>query len=120
VSLIKVFADEDSMDADLIVALRARGVTATTAAEAGLGGKSDEEQLSFAAGHGFVLYTSNIADFYRLHTEWMAGEREHCGIILARQQAFSVGERLRRVLHIRSALSEEQMKNRVEFLGNWT
>jgi hypothetical protein len=119
-SKIKLFIDEDSMDSDLVAALRSRGVTTTTVSDAGLCENSDEDQLAFAAGHGCVLYTSNIADFYRLHGEWLESGREHAGMILAQQQAFSVGEQLRRILHIRTAISAENLRNRVEFLSNWS
>jgi hypothetical protein len=79
-------------------ALRSRGVTVIAALDAGLIGKSDEEQLAFATERGCVLYTFNVSDFYRLHTQWASAGREHAGMILAPQQRFSVGEQLPRQL----------------------
>jgi hypothetical protein len=119
VSQIRIYIDEDAMDSDLVAAVRSRGVTVFTAWDAGRGGKSDEEQLAFAAEHGCVLYTYNVSDFYRLHTEWISTGREHAGMILALQQKFSIGEQLRRILRIRAATTTVSMRNRVEFLGNW-
>ena len=118
-SQIEIYIDADAMDSDLVAALRSRGVTVTTALDAGIAGKSDDEQLAFAAEHGCVLFTFNVADFYRLHTEWVAAGREHAGMILAPQQRFSVGERLRRTLRLRAATTNVSMRNQVEFLGNW-
>jgi len=69
VSQIKIYIDEDPMDSDLVAALRSRGVIVITAFDAGLTGKPDEEQLAFATAHECVLYTFNVADFYRLHTQ---------------------------------------------------
>ena len=69
-SQIKIYIDEDAMDSDLVAALRSRGVTVITALDAGLAEKPDEEQLAFATERGCVLYTFNVADFYRLHTQW--------------------------------------------------
>ena len=43
----------------------------------------------------------------------------HAGIILARQQRFSVGEQLRRILRIRAAVNTESIRNRIEFLASW-
>jgi hypothetical protein len=106
------------MDGDLVAALRYRGVTVSTALDAGLIGRPDDEQLAFAAEHACVLYTFNVSDFYRLHTVWTAAEREHAGIILAPQRRYSVGEQLSRILRLRAANSAENMRNRVEFLGN--
>jgi TRAP-type mannitol/chloroaromatic compound transport system substrate-binding protein len=75
VSRIKIYIDEDAMDSDLVAALRSRGITVITALDAGLVGKSDDEQLAFAS----------VSDFYRLHTEWAGAGREHGGMILAPQ-----------------------------------
>jgi hypothetical protein len=82
-------------------------------------GKSDDEQLAFAAEHGCVLYTFNVSDFYRLHAVWASGGREHAGMILAPQQRFSVGEQLRRILRLRADTNTVRMRNQVELLGNW-
>ena len=118
-SQFKIYIDEDAMDSDLVAALRSRGLTVITALDAGLGEKPDEEQLVFAAEHGCVLYTFNVSDFYRLHTEWSSVGREHAGMILAPQQRFSVGEQLRRILRLRATNTTASMRNQVEFLGNW-
>ena len=118
-SQIDIYVDEDAMDGDLVEALRFRGVTVSTALDAGLIGSPDEEQLAFAAAHRCVLYTFNIGDFYRLHTQWVAAGREHAGMILAPQQRFSVGEQLRRIVRLRAATTAMGMRNRIEFLGTW-
>ena len=118
-SLIKIYIDEDAMDTDLVAALRFRGVAVSTPLDAGLAGQSDDEQLAFATKHGCVLYTFNVSDFYRLYTEWAGAGREHAGMILAPQQRFSVGEQLRRILHLRATTTAARMRNQVQFLGNW-
>ena len=118
-SHIQIYFDEDAMDSDLVAALRSRGVTVITALDAGLTEKSDDEQLAFATERGFVLYTFNIFDFYRLHTPWAGAGRDHAGMILAPQQRFSVGEQLRRILRLRATTTTVGMRNQVEFLGNW-
>jgi hypothetical protein len=112
VSSFKIYFDEDAMDTDLVAALRSRDIDVVTVLEAGLVGKSDEEL-------GCVLYTFNVSDFCRLHEQWMSCGREHCGMILAPQQRFSVGEQLRRILRLRSGTTTAGMRNRVEFLSNW-
>jgi hypothetical protein len=119
VTSFKIYFDEDAMDTDLVAALRSRGVEVITVLEVGLTGKSDEEQLAFATERGCVLYTFNVSDFCRLHAHWISSGREHGGMILAPQKRFSVGEQLRRILHLRSGTSTTGMWNRAEFLGNW-
>jgi hypothetical protein len=87
--------------------------------DAGLTERPDEEQLAFATERGCVLYTLNVSDFYRLHTQWASAGRDHAGMILAPQQRFSVGEQLRRLLHLRATATIATMRSHVEFLGNW-
>ena len=117
--LFQIYIDEDAVHGALVVALRSRGLTVITAMDAGLMKKSDDEHLAYATEHGCVLYTSNVSDFYRLHTAWINSGREHAGMILAPQQRYSVGEQLRRILRIRASASTHSMRNRVEFLGSW-
>jgi mRNA degradation ribonuclease J1/J2 len=119
VDLIKIYVDEDAVDRALVVALRSREVIVTTALESGLIEKPDDEHLTHATQHGLVPYTFNVSDFYQLHTQWLIVGREHAGMILARQQRYSVGEQMRRLLRIRASASAQIMRNRVEFLGNW-
>ena len=118
-SQIQLYFDEDAMHSRLVGGRRTRGVTVVTVMDSGLTGASDEDQLAFAAGRGCAVYTFNVSDFYRLHTQWAGAGREHAGILLAAQQRFSVGEQLRRILLLRTRLSAADMRNRIEFLGNW-
>ena len=115
----QIYIDEDAVHGGLVAALRSRDVTVTTASDAGLMTKSDDEHLAYASEHGCVLYSFNVSDFFRLHTEWINAGREHAGMILAPQQRYSVGEQLRRILRIRAGVSTRGMRNRVEFLGPW-
>ena len=103
----------------LVVGLRKRGVDRLTALEAGTTKETDEQQLAFAAAQGRAIYSFNVGDFCRLHSQWLAEPRRHAGIILARQQQFPVGEQMRRVVRLVGTLSEEEMRNRLELLGDW-
>jgi hypothetical protein len=103
----------------LVNALRARGIDVQTAFEAGIIERPDEDHLEFATTQGRVLGSFNVGDFYRLHTSYMAQHKSHTGIVLARQQQYSVGEQMRRLLKLITHLTAEDMKNRVEFLSAW-
>jgi predicted nuclease of predicted toxin-antitoxin system len=116
---IRLYIDEDSMSRGLVRALRARGVDVMTALDAGMIERGDAEHLDYATEQGRVLYTFNMGDFYRLHTACVAQGKPHAGIILARQQHYSVGEQMRRILRLMATESANEMKNRVEFLGAW-
>ncbi len=116
---IRLYFDEDAMDRNLVQALRARGVEVVTALEAGLIERPDDDHLAYATDRGYVLYGFNAADYYRLHAALLSAGKTHAGIILARQQHYSVGEQMRRLLKLIAAVSAQEMKNRVEFLSAW-
>jgi Domain of unknown function (DUF5615) len=116
---IRLYFDEDSMWHALIHALRARGIDMQTALYATMIERIDEAHLEFATAQGRVLCSFNVGDFQKLHTSYLAQHKLHTGIVLARQQQYSVGEYIRRLLKLMAHLTVEEMQNRVEFLGAW-
>ena len=116
---ISLYLDEDAQDNDLIQALHLRGVSAVGAWAVGMRQREDEEHLVFATTQGHSLYGFNVRDHYRLHTEFLAQGRSHAGIILAKQQHYSVGEQMRRLLKLIATRSADEMKDRIEFLSHW-
>lgn len=117
--LIRLYLDEDALDDDLMEALRRRRVDVTTATEAGLRHRPDPEHLAYAAVQGRAIYSFNTGDYYALHTAYLTQGISHAGIILARQQRYSVGEQMRRLLRLIHTISAEEMRDRVEFLSAW-
>lgn len=116
---IALYLDEDAEDNDLIHALRLRGVDVVRAWDLGMRHRADEDQLMTAVASGRVLFGFNIRDYLRIHTEWMMQGHSHAGIILAKQQTYSIGEQLRRLIHIISVKSAEEMENQILFLSDW-
>jgi hypothetical protein len=116
---IRLYFDADSMQHAVLAGLRARGVDVTTALEAGITGVTDEEQLDFARTQGRVLFSFNVSHFYHLHSECLSHGKPHGGIVVAPQQRYSVGERIRRLLSLIAVKTAEEMSNRLEFLSDW-
>lgn len=81
--------------------------------------REDRAHLMFATSERRVLYTFNIRDFYSLHSQFLAAGESHCGVILAQQQQFSVGEQARRLFKLIAVKSAEEMESRAEFLSAW-
>jgi len=113
------YFDEDTMDADLVHALRIRGVEVTTALEQGMIRRDDIDHLELATSQQRVLYSFNVGDFQHLHIHYMTQSKHHAGIVLARQQRYSVGEQMRHLLKILAYLSAEEMHDRIVFLSAW-
>ena len=114
---IKLYMDEDAMARSLVRGLKARGVDVTTVLDVNKEGQSDVAQLEFAANQKLVLYSFNVGDFCRLHSEWMEQGKSHWGIIVVSRQRYSIGEQLRRLLKLISLKSAEDMRNNLEFLS---
>ncbi|MFM8252567.1 MAG: DUF5615 family PIN-like protein [Planctomycetota bacterium] len=110
------FTDED-VYAAVAVGLRKAGVNAVSTPEAGRLGESDESQLAFAATAGRVLLTFNVADFAVLHASWLLKGGHHAGIVVSSQR--SIGDMLRRLMHLANTLNAEALWDRLEFLGDW-
>jgi len=117
--MFRLYIDEDSGDRNLVQALRARGVDVVTAQEVDMIERTDEEHLQFATSRNRVLYSFNRGDFFSLHSQYLAEGKDHAGMLLARQQHYSVGEQMRRVLKVMALKSAADMRNSVEFLSAW-
>ena len=107
------------MRRSVVRALRARGIDVITALDAGMIGREDRDHLEYATEQGRVLYSFSVGDCSRLHRAYLAEGRSHGGMILARQQRYSVVEQTRRLLKLAAGTSAEEMKTRVEFLSAW-
>lgn len=105
------------MRASIVRALRARQVDVATALEAGLTGGSDEDNLAYAAAYSRTLFSFNRGDFVKLHTQFLAQNRHHAGIIVSDQ--LETGIIVRRLLKLYHARSAEDMQDWLEFLSNW-
>jgi hypothetical protein len=116
---IRLYLDEDSMSHSLAVALRHHNVDVLTPLETALTNVSDEEQLIYATRQGRCIYSFNVQDYCRFHSDFLRVGKSHAGIILAQQQQFSVGEQSRRILKLAGTLSAQDMIDRIEFLGSW-
>jgi hypothetical protein len=116
---VRLYFDEDTVRHALVEALRKRRVDILTPLDVGMIQKADEEQLEFAAAQSRTLYTFNMGDFCPFHAQWLGVNRDHAGIIVARQQQYSVGEQLRRLLKLIGTRSQVDMCNRLEFLSDW-
>jgi predicted nuclease of predicted toxin-antitoxin system len=113
---VALYTDED-VTADLAPALRWRGYTAQSTAEAGQDEMSDEAQLAYATEQGMAIFTYNAQDFIPLARLWSTIGREHAGIILSEQfSQRQFGELLRRILRLLDRLSADEMHNRIVFL----
>ena len=118
--MICLYMDEDGMARKLARALRQRGATVTTAYDEGMINRSDADHLDYATAHGYTLFSFNVSDYLRLHAQYLSAGKSHGGIILSRQQTYSTGETMRRLLRVMTRKSAADMVDHVEFLTVWS
>lgn len=101
----------------IAVQLRNQGFDVTSSQEAGMLAKTDEKQLEYAVSEHRALVTFNASDFRRLHGRYLAGEKEHWGIILSTQEP--IGVLFRRLLRLLHSVSAEELKNQIRWLNEF-
>jgi len=90
---LKLLLDE-MLDPRIAVQLRARGHRVRDVQEESvLRGESDRTLLRLAELSYEALVTDNVADFCRLHDEFMVHRNDHAGIILASPARFPRSKR---------------------------
>lgn len=114
---IHLYLDEDSIEKSLIKAFCNAGLDIVTVADVNRQSYSDYEQLIWATEQGRTIYSYNRRDFCLLHSEFLATERSHTGIILLQQQRYSVGQQLQGLLKLIATRSAEEMVNQLIFLS---
>lgn len=115
--MIKLYLDENVPEA-VSAALRLRGYDALTAKDAGRKGLSDVEQLKYASSQNRVIFTFNVADFYKIHLEFMRSGVDHAGIILSKQ--LPIGTIVKALLKLLSDIRHEKVRNSIIWLSDWT
>ncbi|MQA00829.1 MAG: hypothetical protein GEU80_16155 [Dehalococcoidia bacterium] len=116
--MIRLYLDED-LSTPLLLGLRARSIDVLSAVEANQLGRSDAEQLAFAAAQGRAICTGNRSDYARLHSEYLAASREHAGIVIASRYRSSVGNQVRALTRLDASLTEEDLRDQIVFLKAW-
>ena len=119
VNQVCLYLDEDTIKSALVKALRNADLDVITVIDAGMLGRSDEDQLNWSTQQKRVIYSFNIGDFCKLHRDYMVEGKTHGGIILAPQQQYSIGRQLTGLLKLLAVKSSEDMTNQLIFLNSY-
>ena len=113
---VKIYRDEDvhKLIAD---ALRLRGWGALTTVDAGNQGATDIAQLRYAVAGDYSFMTYNVADFPRLHDEFLSSGNHHAGIIVATQDRPNANARA--LLALVSTFQADDFVDQLIYLNNW-
>src|SRR3990172_11493437 len=106
--MIKLYLDEDVPEA-IAKALRLRGYDVVTVKEAARRSMTDFDQLKYASSGNRVILTFNVADFCKIHSEFIAKGLNHIGIILSKQ--LPIGAIVKALLRLLPDIIPEKAKN---------
>jgi hypothetical protein len=110
---VSLYLDED-VDVLVGTLVAARAFKVATTVGSGNLGKTDEEQLAFAASAGLTMLMHNRADFERLAAGWLATGKVHGGIIIAvRRPAYDLA---RRLLVLLNDVPADEMRDQVRYI----
>jgi len=113
---ISIYTDED-VTIELARAVRERGFSAQSAAEAGLLNADDSVHLASAAENGMALLTFNARDYLRLAKKYAEANQSHAGIIISSEQYSR--KRLGEILRLINSFTADEMRDRVVYLQNF-
>jgi hypothetical protein len=105
------------MDWRVISAIRGRQVDCQTTNEARNHGRTDADELAYAAASGRAIVTANQRDYVRLHTAWLREGTPHAGIIVVTSQRIPVGLLVAKLVYLQRRTPSE-MRSSIVFLGS--
>jgi hypothetical protein len=117
--ILSLYLDEDAQRTAFLTALRKSNFDVVTVSEMGRVGYSDPEQLAWAAEQNRTIYTFNTRDFCQLHSEYLAAEKIHAGIIVVPRQGYSIGQQLQGIQNLATSITAETLANQLLFLSNY-
>jgi predicted nuclease of predicted toxin-antitoxin system len=114
---VKIFAslylDED-MNNMVATLLRSRGIDAITVQKSDMLGKSDQEQLAYAAANDRCILTHNRVDYEDLHLHYGQTNLIHSGIIVVPQK--SPYEIVNRVMILLDSMTADEIANQLLYV----
>ncbi|MFM7602621.1 MAG: DUF5615 family PIN-like protein [Pseudanabaena sp.] len=114
---MKIFAslylDED-MNNMVATLLRSRGIDAVTVQKSDMLGKSDQEQLAYAAANERCILTHNRVDYEDLHLQYAQANLTHSGIIVVPQK--SPYEIVNRVMILLDSMTADEIANQLLYV----
>ncbi len=113
---IKLYLDED-VDPLLARVLQDRGVDCRSTRESNNLGRSDSDQLTFAAIQGRAILTFNVKDFVQLSREYAVAGKHHNGIIVSAHIPFR--ELLRHTLVLLLRHAQDDLTDKLLWLQNY-
>jgi len=112
--MIRLYLDEDVPEA-IAKALRLRGYDVTTVKEAGRKALTDIDQLNYASSENRVILTFNVADFIKIHIDYINKGLNHSGIILSKQ--LPIGVIVKALLRFLPDITPEKADNNIMWLS---
>jgi hypothetical protein len=77
----------------------------------------DDQQFALAVSEQRAIVTFNFRDYVELHERYIAGRKEHWGIILSTEER--TGTLVHRLLRLLNSVTADELKNTVRWLNEF-
>ena len=110
---IHLYFDED-VSVGIVENLRTRGFDVLSVRDAGVLGRSDDEQMLYAVSQKRAMVTHNRVDFEKQHVRFLKNGLQHYGVIVAKRRKDT--EVVTKLLELLDTVTAEEMKNQLRYL----
>jgi hypothetical protein len=110
---IHLYFDED-VSAGVVSNLRTRGFEVLSARDTDTLGKSDEEQMLYAASLYRSIVTHNRVDFENQHRKFLESGLKHYGVIIAKRRKDA--EVVTKLLSLLDTVTAQEMENQLRYI----
>ncbi|MBI3536039.1 MAG: DUF5615 family PIN-like protein [Chloroflexi bacterium] len=106
---------DENIASQIAKALAQQNYDVLTARQAGMLGKSDDEQFHFAISEQRTLVTHDREDYLNLHSQYLTQGIEHYGLIILIERK-RIGEIIARLLDLLENTTADEIKNQLRFI----
>lgn len=106
---------DENVSGQIADALARKNYDALTAKQAGMLGKSDEEQLDFAVAEQRTIITHDRQDYLKLHLRHLTQGKHHSGIIILNQRK-EVGQMISGLLDLFEHTTADEIENQLRYV----
>src|SRR6266480_503770 len=101
----------------LATQLRSYGFDVASSHGAGMLSSNDEERFALAVSEQRAIVTFNFGDYVQLHERYIAGAKEHWGIILSTEER--TGTLMHRLIRLLNSVTGDELKNTIRWLNEF-
>jgi predicted nuclease of predicted toxin-antitoxin system len=110
---VHLYFDED-VSLRIVENLQTRDLDVMSFRDAGMAGKSDDEQMLYAVSQHRAIVTHNRDDFAEQHRKFIQDGLKHYGVIIAKRRKHE--EVVAKLIEILDSVTADEMENQLRYV----